>query len=72
MVLCLGALKAQLAVVLVLKPLRGWGNGLMSHPIDLEKPGREPAIWFTRHRFIPYTSVASQYILKVLLVLHTP
>ena len=35
--------KAQPAVVLVLKRLRGWGNGLKSHPTDWEKPGIEPA-----------------------------
>ena len=31
--------KAQPAVVLVLKRLRGRGNGLKSHPTDWEKPG---------------------------------
>ena len=36
-------LKAQPAVVLVLKRLRRRGNGLKSHPIDWEKPGIEPA-----------------------------
>ena len=35
--------KAQPAVVLVLKRLRRWGNGLKSHPTDGEKPGIEPA-----------------------------
>ena len=35
--------KAQPAVVLVLKRLRRWGNGLKSHPTDWEKPGIEPA-----------------------------
>ena len=35
--------KAQPAVVLVLKRLRRWGNGLKSHPTDWEKPGSEPA-----------------------------
>ena len=35
--------KAQLAVVLVLKRLRRWDNGLKSHPTDWEKPGIEPA-----------------------------
>ena len=35
--------KAQLVVVLVLKRLRGRGNGLKSHPTDWEKPGIEPA-----------------------------
>ena len=35
--------KAQPAVVLVLKRLRRLGNGLTSHPTDLEKPGIEPA-----------------------------
>ena len=35
--------KAQPAVVLVLKHLRRRGNGLKSHPTDLEKPGIEPA-----------------------------
>ena len=35
--------KAQPAVVLVLKRLRRRGNGLKSHPTDLEKPGIEPA-----------------------------
>ena len=35
--------KAQPAVVLVLKRLRRWDNGLKSHPIDWEKPGIEPA-----------------------------
>ena len=44
--------KAQLAVVLVLKRLRRRGNGLKSHPTDWEKPGIEPATWFTRHRLI--------------------
>ena len=37
-VLCPGLLKAQPAVVLVLKRLRP-GNGLKSHPTDWEKPG---------------------------------
>ena len=36
-------LKAQPAVVLLLKRLRRWGNGLESHPTDWEKPGIEPA-----------------------------
>ena len=36
-------LKAQLAVVLVLKCLRRRGNSLKSHPTDWEKPGIEPA-----------------------------
>ena len=36
-------LKAQPAVVLVLKRLRRWGHGLKSHPTDWEKPGIEPA-----------------------------
>ena len=36
--------KAQLVVVLVLKRHRRRGNGLKSHPTDLEKPGIEPAI----------------------------
>ena len=36
-------LKAQPAVVLVLKRLRRRGNGLKSHPTDWEKPGIEPA-----------------------------
>ena len=35
--------RAQPAVVLVLKYLRRWGNGLKSHPTDWEKPGIEPA-----------------------------
>ena len=35
--------KAQPAVVLVLKRLRRWDNGLKSHPTDWEKPGIEPA-----------------------------
>ena len=35
--------KAQPAVVLVLKRLRGRDNGLKSHPTDWEKPGIEPA-----------------------------
>ena len=35
--------KAQQAVVLILKRLRKWGNGLKSHPTDWEKPGVEPA-----------------------------
>ena len=35
--------RAQPAVVLVLKRLRRQGNGLKSHPTDLEKPGIEPA-----------------------------
>ena len=35
--------KAQTAVVLVLKRLRGWGKSLKSHPTDWEKPGIEPA-----------------------------
>ena len=39
MVLC----PAQPAVVLVLNRLRRRGNGLKSHPTDLEKPGIEPA-----------------------------
>ena len=34
---------AQPAVILVLKRLRRWGNGLKSHPTDMEKPGIEPA-----------------------------
>ena len=42
-VLCRGTLKAQPAVVLVLKRLRRQGNGLRSHPTDWEKPGIEPA-----------------------------
>ena len=42
-VLCPGTLKAQPAVVLVLKRLRRRGSGLKSHPTDLEKPGIEPA-----------------------------
>ena len=52
--------KAQPAVVLVLKRLRRRGIGLKSHPTDWEKPGIgtcDP--WFTRHRFIPYTTAAS-------------
>ena len=36
-------LKAQPAVVLVLKRLRRRGNGFKSHPTDWEKPGIEPA-----------------------------
>ena len=36
-------LKAQPAVVLVLKPLRRRGNGLKSHSADWEKPGIKPA-----------------------------
>ena len=36
-------LKAQPAVVLVLKRLRRRGNGLKSHPTDWEMPGIEPA-----------------------------
>ena len=36
-------LKAQQAVVLVLKRLRRRGNGLKSHPTDWEKLGMEPA-----------------------------
>ena len=36
--------EAQPAVVLVLKRLRRRGNGLKSHPTDLEKPGIEPAV----------------------------
>ena len=36
-------LKAQPAVVLVLKRLRRRGNGLKSHQTDWEKPGIEPA-----------------------------
>ena len=36
-------LKAQPAVVLVLKRLRRRGHGLKSHPTDWEKPGIEPA-----------------------------
>ena len=35
--------KAQPAVVLVLKRFRRRGNGVKSHPTDLEKPGIEPA-----------------------------
>ena len=35
--------KAQPAVVLVLKRLRRWSNGIKSHPTDWEKPGIEPA-----------------------------
>ena len=35
--------KAQPAVVLVLKRLRRWSNGLKSHPTDWEKPRIEPA-----------------------------
>ena len=35
-------LKAQPAVVLVLKRLRRRGNGLKSHPTDWEKPGIKP------------------------------
>ena len=35
--------KAQPAVVLVLKCLRRWGNGLKTHPTDWEKPGIELA-----------------------------
>ena len=42
-VLCPGTLKAQPAVVLVLKRLRRRGNGFKSHPTDCEKPGIEPA-----------------------------
>ena len=34
---------AQPAVVLDLNRLRRRGNGLKSHPTDLEKPGIEPA-----------------------------
>ena len=33
-VLCPGTPKAQPAVVLVLKRLRRWGNGLESYPTD--------------------------------------
>ena len=47
--------KAQPAVVLVLKRLRRRGNGLKSHPTD----NRTCDPWFTRHRFIPYTTAAS-------------
>ena len=36
-------LKAQPAVVLILKRLRRRGIGLKSHPTDWEKPGIEPA-----------------------------
>ena len=36
-------LKAQPAVVLVLKRLRRRGHGLKSHPTDWEKPGIGPA-----------------------------
>ena len=35
-------LKAQPAVVLILKHLRRRNNGLKSHPTDCEKPGIEP------------------------------
>ena len=35
--------KAQPAVVMVLKRLRGRGNGFKSHPTDWEKPGIKPA-----------------------------
>ena len=34
-------LKAQLAVVLILKHHRRWGHSLKSHPTDWEKPGLE-------------------------------
>ena len=45
-----GWLKAQPAVVLILKRLRKRGHGFKSHPKDWEKPGIKPgAPWFTRH-----------------------
>ena len=40
--------------------LRRRGNGLKSHLTIWEKRGIEPASpWFTRHRFIPYTTATS-------------
>ena len=50
--------KAQLVVVLVLKRLRRRGNGLKSVSSDRlgEAGNRTCDPWFTRHRFIPYTT----------------
>ena len=42
-VLCPGTPEGSTGSVLVLKRLKGWGNGLKSHPTDWEKPGIEPA-----------------------------
>ena len=42
-VLCPGTPEVSSAVVLVLKRLRRWGNGLKSHRTDWEKLGIEPA-----------------------------
>ena len=42
-------LKAQPAVVLVLKRLRRRGNSFKSHPTDWEKPGIEPATQMAQH-----------------------
>ena len=63
-------LKAQSAVVLILKCLRRRSHGLKSDPTDWEKLGIElaiPGLQCTRHGFIPYTtklkicSMASKY-----------
>ena len=48
------------AVVLVLKCLRRQGNGLLSSDRLGEAGNRTCDPWFTRHRFIPYTTAASQ------------
>ena len=51
--------KAQPAVVLVLKRLRRRGNGLVLSDRLGEAGNRTCDPWFTRHRFIPYTTAAS-------------
>ena len=60
--------KAQPAVVLVLKRLRGRGNGLKSHPTDWEKPGIEPATpGLQGIALIHYTTGASPFSRKPLM-----
>ena len=52
--------KTQPAVVLVLKRFRRRGNGLKSHRTDWGEAGNRTCDpWFTRHRFIPYTTATN-------------
>ena len=60
MVLCPGTPEGSTGSGSGFKASRKTGNGVKSHPTDWKKPEIEPATpWFTRHRFIPYTTAAS-------------
>ena len=59
-VLCPGAPDGSKAVVLVIKHLRRWGHSSKVSSDRLGEAGNRTCDpWFTRHRFIPYTMVAS-------------